>query len=197
MLELPKCIGEVGIDECGRGSLAGPVVAAAVVWDPKITHVGIRDSKKLSAKKRIEMSEFIKEHSVDYSISFINSETIDSKNILQATYDAMHDSVAKLSTKVPLLELYVDGNRFRPYNGLPHTCVVKGDDVRVDIAAASILAKVARDEYMAKHQDAAVYGWAQNSGYGTKKHIAAIQANGPCEEHRRTFISRIWNGHNA
>jgi len=197
MLDLPKCIGEVGIDECGRGSLAGPVVAAAVVWDPNITHVGIRDSKKLSAKKRIEMSEFIKEHSVDYSISFINSEIIDSKNILQATYDAMHDSVAKLSTKVPLLELYVDGNRFRPYNGLPHTCVVKGDDVRVDIAAASILAKVARDEYMAKHKDALVYGWAQNSGYGTKKHIAAIQENGPCEEHRRTFISRIWNRHNA
>lgn len=196
MLELPKNIGEVGIDECGRGSLAGPVVAAAVVWDPKITHVGIRDSKKLSAKKRIEMSEFIKKFSIDYSISFINSETIDSKNILQATYDAMHDSVAKLS-KVHLHELYVDGNRFRPYNGLTHTCVVKGDDVRVDIAAASILAKVARDEYMAEHKHAAVYGWAQNSGYGTKKHIEAIQENGPCEEHRRTFITRIWNGDNV
>ena len=192
MLELPKCIGEVGIDECGRGSLAGPVVAAAVVWDPKITHVGIRDSKKLSSKKRDEMSEFIKEHSIDYSISFINSETIDTKNILQATYDAMHDSVAKLST-VPLLELYVDGNRFRSYEGLPHTCVVKGDDVRVDIAAASILAKVSRDEYMAEHKDAPVYGWARNSGYGTKQHREAIQQNGPCEEHRKTFISRIWN----
>lgn len=192
VLELPKCIGEVGIDECGRGSLAGPVVAAAVVWDPKIVHEKIRDSKKLSSKKRNEMSEFIKEHSIDYSISFINSETIDSKNILQATYDAMHDSVAKLS-KVPLLKLYVDGNRFRSYEGLPHTCVVKGDDVRVDIAAASILAKVARDKYMATHKHASVYGWAQNSGYGTKKHIEAIQENGPCEEHRKTFISRIWN----
>jgi ribonuclease HII len=192
MLELPKCVGEVGIDECGRGSLAGPVVAAAVVWDPKITHVGIRDSKKLSAKKRNEMSEFIKENAIDYSISFINSETIDSKNILQATYDAMHDSIAKLS-KVPLVKLYVDGNRFRSYEGIPHTCVVKGDDVRVDIAAASILAKVARDEYMATHKDEMVYGWSQNSGYGTKKHIQAIKEHGPCGEHRRTFISRIWN----
>lgn len=194
MLELPKVVGEVGIDECGRGSLAGPVVAAAVVWDPNIVHEKIRDSKKLSSKKRIEMSEFIKEKAIDYSISFINSETIDLKNILQATYDAMHESVGKLCNKVPLARLYVDGNRFRPYEGIPHTCVVKGDDVRVDIAAASIIAKVARDEYMGTHQYASMYGWKQNNGYGTKKHIEAIQEHGPCQEHRRTFISKIWNG---
>ena len=199
MLELPGCIGEVGIDECGRGSLAGPVVAAAVVWDPQIPHVCIRDSKKLGPKKRKEMSEFIKEHSIAYSISFINSETIDNKNILQATYDAMHACVDKLTevhklTEVPIVRLYVDGNRFRPYEGIPHTCVVKGDNVRMDIAAASIIAKVARDEYMATHKDASLYGWDQNSGYGTKKHIETLKAIGPCEEHRRTFLTKIVDG---
>lgn len=187
MLSLPENQGEVGLDECGRGALAGPVVAAAVMWDPSCTTIdGIRDSKKLSPKRRKEMAEFIKQHAIDYTVSFVDSDVIDHKNILQATFDAMHECVSKLTTH-PVSHLFVDGNRFRAWNDVHHTCVIRGDDKRVDIAAASILAKVARDEHMASLPNAHKYEWATNKGYGTSTHIACIRQHGYSSEHRKSF----------
>ena len=184
MLEVPTAQGQVGIDECGRGCLAGPVVAAAVMWDPDTFASNnplfemIKDSKKLSAKRRKELSVFIKDHAKDHAIAFVGPDVIDAKNILQATYDAMHQCVGSL-TQQDVTALFVDGNRFRPYASIPHTCVVKGDDVRLDIAAASIISKVARDEYMERmgaSDDR--YDWTHNKGYGTQKHIRAIREHG-------------------
>jgi ribonuclease HII len=174
-----------GIDECGRGALAGPVVAAAVIWDPAVVHPDIKDSKKLSPKKRRAMAEFIKTHALGYAVAFVDVDVIDTKNILQATFDAMHECVRQLPTAVS--HLFVDGNRFRPYHDIPHTCVVQGDNLRVDIAAASILAKVARDAYMAELPQAAMYDFAKNNGYGTPQHIQAIRTHGYSDVHRKSF----------
>ena len=199
MLEVPTVNGQVGLDECGRGCLAGPVVAAAVMWDPNLflrdtclfQLEQIKDSKKLSAKRRKELSLFIKQHAHAYAISFVHPDVIDSKNILQATYDAMHDCIEQLIiAQEEVAALFIDGNRFRPFGNIPHTCVVKGDDVRLDIAAASIVAKVARDEYMeqmaAQYDDP--YDWKNNKGYGTKKHIQAIKDHGLNHKmHRMSF----------
>lgn len=174
-----------GIDECGRGALAGPVVAAAVIWDPAVVHPDIKDSKKLSPKKRRAMAEFIKTHALGYAVAFVDVHVIDTKNILQATFDAMHECVRQLPTAVS--HLFVDGNRFRPYPGVPHSCIVQGDNLRVDIAAASILAKVARDAYMAELPQAAMYDFAKNNGYGTPQHIQAIRTHGYSDAHRKSF----------
>jgi len=178
-----------GIDECGRGALAGPVVAAAVVWNPDVPPNGIKDSKKLSAKKRQELAKYIREHALDYAVSFVNSEVIDNKNILQATFDAMHDCVSQIEQRNSnrLEHLFVDGNCFRPFTNIPHTCIVQGDNVRTDIAAASILAKVSRDEHMDRLPMAVEYDFVHNKGYGTAKHLAAIQTHGLSSEHRRSF----------
>lgn len=175
-----------GLDECGRGALAGPVVAAAVVWDPAVPPNGIKDSKKLSAKKRETLAEYIRTHALDYAVAFVEPSVIDEKNILQATFDAMHECVHRLNKK-PVVELFVDGDRFRPYPGIPHTCIVQGDNLRTDIAAASILAKVARDEHMDRLPMAMEYDFAHNKGYGTAKHLQAIHSVGLSTEHRRSF----------
>lgn len=197
MLEVPVIQGEVGIDECGRGCLAGPVVASAVMWDPNMFPCDnplfehIKDSKKLSAKRRKELSVFIKEHAKDHATAFVPPDVIDAKNILQATYDAMHKAVHSLNRPQDVTALFVDGNRFRPFGNLPHTCVVKGDDIRLDIAAASILSKVARDEYMEQIGASTFddrYDWIHNKGYGTKKHLQAILQYGyDPNMHRMSF----------
>lgn len=185
----------VGCDEVGRGCLAGPVVAAVVIWNPELTndhpeygHIvsQIRDSKKISKKLRDELTEFIKSNSIDYSITFIDNVTIDSINILNATYKAMHESLDKL--KVDFDHILVDGNRFPKYKNKQHTCVVKGDDTYICIAAASILAKTARDNFMTELDSMfPEYKWKNNMGYGTKAHIDAIRDNGITKYHRISF----------
>lgn len=188
-----ECI-ECGVDEVGRGCLAGPVVAAAVIWDPSVDHPcvnDIKDSKKLSAQKRRTLAEFIKEHAKGWAVSFVDNRVIDDINILQATYKAMHECVDSLvEANHSIDHILVDGNRFKPYKDVAHTCVVKGDNTYISIAAASILAKVARDDFMvgaADEEGCDVYGWKQNMGYGTKAHMDAIRAHGFSELHRKTF----------
>lgn len=187
----------VGVDEVGRGCLSGPVVAAAVIWNPELEHEYmkyIRDSKKINKVKREMVAEFIKENAIDYSISFINNEIIDNINILNATYMAMHKALDELT--VDFEHILVDGNRFTKYNknnkNKDHTCVIKGDDTYLCIAASSIIAKVARDEYMTKLSlEYPEYKWDKNMGYGTKDHICAIKTHGLTSYHRKTFVKNI------
>lgn len=198
MLTLPETL-EVGIDECGRGCLAGPVVAAAVLWDPVWleTHKEtlerdlemIRDSKRLSLSKRKRCETFIKAHAKAWSIRYVSERVIDDRNILEATYDAMHACLDDLlyNRKVVFDRIAVDGNRFRPWNDCEYACFVGGDDARLSIAAASIIAKVSRDEYMASLPEADIYDWKANKGYGTAKHIRAIREHGFCDKHRASF----------
>lgn len=190
---------EVGVDEVARGCLLGRVYSAAVIWnkenDPDFDHPIMKDSKKLSRKKREEMFDYIKEHAIDYSISFEDSETIDTINILNATYKAMHYAISKLNISVD--KILVDGNRFKPYisnNGtlIPHKCIIDGDTKYYSIACASILAKVTHDNYIIKlcneYPDLdEKYGLLSNMGYGTKKHIDGINKYGLSKFHRRSF----------
>lgn len=181
----PDCL-EAGVDEVGRGALCGPVVAAAVVWGDEDA-LDIRDSKLLSPVRRKELAEYIKENAIDWSVSFIDNTVIDEKNILEATYDAMHHALDQLL--IPIEHILVDGNAFRPYPGVSHTSVVKGDNTYVSIAAASILAKVARDAHMAEMVASyPAYGWAKNSGYGTAQHFAALKEHGLTPLHRKSFL---------
>ncbi|MEM6806829.1 MAG: ribonuclease HII [Bacteroidota bacterium] len=177
---------EAGLDEAGRGCLAGPVVAAAVILGADFEHPDLTDSKKLSHKKRMELRPFIQEHALAWNVGMISAPRIDQVNILNATYEAMHEAVAGLGIKPQFLS--VDGNRFRPYPEIPHACIVKGDGKYLNIAAASILAKTYRDELMEMlGEEFPVYDWAQNKGYPTRTHKAAIQEHGPCKYHRRSF----------
>lgn len=178
------------LDETGFGSLIGPVVVGCVVWqEGEYDHL-INDSKKLSPVMRKKLSEYIKDNAIDYSITFIDQAKIDEVNILNANMAAMHECLDKLS--VDFNHILVDGNRFRQYRQKPHTCVVKGDATYVSIAAASILAKVARDEYINTiAQDYPQYCWDQNMGYGTKQHINAILEHGPTPFHRQSFLKNI------
>lgn len=184
---------EVGLDEVGRGCLAGPVVVAAVIWPADLKDEGIvKDSKKLSAKARAKACEYIKQNAIEYSIIFKDNHVIDEKNILQATYDAMHDALRSLDT--PFDHILVDGDKFRSYSGVPHTCIVGGDNKYLCIAAASILAKEARDTYMQEVSQAPKYipyGWNKNVGYGTAHHMEAIRKHGLSDMHRLTFCRTI------
>lgn len=179
------------LDECGRGCLAGDVYCAAVIWNPLLEdpRVGqIKDSKKLSATARRELAEFIKENAIDYCVAAVDVATIDRVNILNATMMGMHRALDGLD--IAFDHILVDGNRFKPYHKVPHTCVVKGDDTYVAIAAASILAKVARDDYMAalgREEGMSVYGWDSNAGYGTPVHMDALYKHGPSRYHRMSF----------
>lgn len=181
-------ITECGVDEAGRGALAGPVVAAAVVWPANVTHPDIKDSKKLSPARRAVMADFIKRHATRYAVAFVDHVDIDAINILQATYKAMHAAIAQVG---PIDHIIVDGNRFKPFdNATRHTCVVAGDNTYLSIAAASILAKVTRDEYMSSvlHTAHPQYDFAKHKGYGTAAHMAAIATHGPSPVHRHTFL---------
>ncbi|NLR90429.1 ribonuclease HII [Flammeovirga agarivorans] len=177
---------EAGLDEAGRGCLAGPVVAAAVILPRDFSHPDLNDSKKLSAKKRMELREVILKEAIDYKVVEVQAEEIDKINILQASFTAMHRCVDGLKEKPELL--LIDGNRFRPYKGIEHECIVKGDGKFLSIAAASILAKTHRDMLMEKlSEDYPQYGWEKNAGYPTKAHRAAIAEFGTTPWHRNSF----------
>lgn len=177
---------EAGCDEAGRGCLAGPVVAAAVILPPRVRLPGLDDSKKLSAAHRAELRPLIEEKAVAWAVAMVLPEEIDRLNILRAAFVAMHRAIAQLRTAPQ--HLLIDGNRFVPYSGIPHTCIVQGDGRFRHIAAASILAKTHRDAYMeelhARHPE---YNWAENKGYPTPDHRRAIARMGPCAHHRRSF----------
>jgi len=177
---------EAGLDEAGRGCLAGPVVAAAVIL-PKDFHDAIlTDSKQLNAKQRQQLIDVIKNYAIDYAIAEVDHETIDKINIYKASVMAMHKAVDKLQT--PPAHLLVDGNRFISYPFIQHTCIVKGDSKYFSIAAASILAKTYRDEWMKKAAEQYPgYGWERNAGYPTLEHRKAVLQLGPTEIHRKTF----------
>ncbi|MDP4290454.1 MAG: ribonuclease HII [Bacteroidota bacterium] len=177
---------EAGIDEAGRGCLAGPVVAAAVIFPPNFNDPELNDSKKLTATQREKICERIKSNAFAWAIGVIDNVLIDEINILQATYQAMHDAIDQLSQKPELL--LVDGNRFKPYPGIPFRCFIKGDGRFQSIAAASILAKTHRDALMQEmHLKYPCYGWDQNKGYPTKFHRQAIKKNGISPLHRISF----------
>jgi ribonuclease HII len=180
---------EVGIDEAGRGCLAGPVVSAAVILPKDFDYPIVRDSKKLSEKKRKEAYKIIIENALNYSISVILPEAIDKINILQATMLSMHNCLDYMEGFNHIL---VDGNYFNKYKDIPHTCVIKGDDTYYSIAAASILAKVSRDDYMKQlHNEFPKYKWESNKGYGSEEHINMIKEIGITEHHRKSFLKNI------
>lgn len=177
---------EVGCDEAGRGCLAGPVVAAAVILDPKKTIRGLNDSKKLSAFQRDKLREEIEQKSLAFGIGQCSPQEIDQWNILRCSFIAMHRALDQI--QVPFQQILVDGNRFNPYKDIPFECIVKGDARSQSIAAASILAKTYRDETMEKlHEKFPMYLWNENKGYPTNVHRAAIKMHGACEAHRHTF----------
>ncbi len=177
---------EAGCDEAGRGCLSGPVVAAAVILPESFKHEWLNDSKQLTEKQRIELRSVIEKEALSWAVSFVNNEEIDEINILQASFTAMHRAVEGLSIKPE--HLLIDGNRFRPYPGIEHTCVIKGDGKYLSIAAASILAKTYRDDFM-ERLDLLYpeYGWKKNKGYPTKKHREALVHLGNTPFHRMTF----------
>lgn len=178
---------EAGLDEAGRGCLAGPVVAAAVILPADYTHPLLNDSKQLTAKKRAILKDEIKKDAVGWAIAEVNNTEIDEINILNASFLAMHRALDQLQ-QVPEL-LLVDGNRFKPYKQIPHECIIKGDSKYLSIAAASILAKTHRDELMhdLSEKVGGDYGWSTNVGYPTKAHRKAIQAYGVTPYHRMSF----------
>ena len=180
-----------GVDEAGRGPLAGPVCAAAVILPPDLELEGLNDSKKLSEKRREALYPLICEQALAYGIAFASEQEIDELNILQATFLAMRRAVGQLGQK-PDLAL-VDGNREPDFGDIPVRTIIKGDSRSANIAAASILAKVMRDRFMLE-QDAVYpkYGFAVHKGYGTQKHYAALREFGPCPIHRRSFLKKFY-----
>ena len=175
-----------GLDEAGRGPLAGPVVAGVVILPPGFKHPLLNDSKKLSEKQRDLLRPIIEKEAVEWAISIVEPKEIDEINILQASFAAMHRCIDQLNTKPDLL--LVDGNRFIPYSNIPHECMIKGDGRFFSIAAASILAKTHRDEIMYKlHKDYPEYCWNTNKGYPTKGHRLAIASHGLSPHHRLSF----------
>jgi len=177
---------EAGVDEAGRGCYAGPVFAAAVILPKDFHHPLLNDSKQLNEKQRDLLRPIIEKESITFSVAAVDNETIDKINILQASFMAMHNAINALNI-VPQF-LLIDGNRFRPYKKIPHQCIIKGDGKYASIAAASILAKTYRDEFMQQvHQEFPQYGWNNNKGYGTATHRQAIEEYGLCRYHRKSF----------
>ena len=177
---------EVGVDEAGRGSLAGPVTAAAVILGKNFKGKNLDDSKKLSQSKRLELKKFIEKNALAYSVAFVSSYQIDKNNILNSTFEAMHKSIEGLNIEPDFI--LVDGNLFKPYRDFKFKCIIKGDQKYQNIAAASILAKTYRDEYMSNlHLKFPEYNWIKNKGYGTKFHINMITKFGRTKYHRKSF----------
>jgi ribonuclease HII len=177
---------EAGCDEAGRGCLAGPVVAAAVILPKDFKHALLDDSKKLSEAKRKKLRPIIEKEAIAWAVSFVDEREIDEINILNASFTAMHRAVDQLKKKPELL--LIDGNRFTPYPNIPAECIIKGDGKYLSIAAASVLAKTYRDEYMEKiHAEFPMYDWNKNKGYPTKAHRIGILNHGGCKYHRKTF----------
>jgi ribonuclease HII len=177
---------EAGLDEAGRGCFAGPVFAAAVVLPKEFYHPLLNDSKQLTKEERELLRPIIEQESIAFAVASVDNEEIDRINILQASYKAMHLALGKLRVSPDIL--LIDGNRFKPYKKIPFYCIVKGDEIYASIAAASVLAKTYRDDYMMQlHNEYEVYGWYNNKGYGTPAHRDAIAAHGLCKYHRRSF----------
>lgn len=177
---------EAGCDEAGRGCLAGPVVAAAVILPPKYRNKHINDSKQIPEKKRYELAEIIRRDAVAWAVAVVSHTEIDRINILNASILGMHQALDQLPV-IPQFIL-VDGNRFKKYKNIAHQCVVEGDAKYMSIAAASLLAKTHRDDLMKKYHDHYPhYGWIKNKGYATEEHRDALLAHGPCELHRKSF----------
>lgn len=177
---------EAGCDEAGRGCYAGPVYAAAVILPVDFFHPLLNDSKQLSEKQRDELRPFIEKEAIAFAVAAVDNEEIDQVNILKASFKAMHLAIDQLHKRPGLL--LIDGNRFIPYQKIPHQCFVKGDGRFASIAAASILAKTYRDEYMYRiHEEFPQYGWNRNKGYGTAVHRKAIEEHGLCCFHRKSF----------
>lgn len=177
---------EAGCDEAGRGCLAGPVFAAAVILRPGARLPGLDDSKKLNEAERDTLRTIIEKTSIAWAVGIVDHKVIDKINILNASIMAMHKAVDQLKVKPE--SLIIDGNRFHAYDGIAHTTVVKGDSKFASIAAASILAKTHRDAFiMQLHNAFPIYNWYQNKGYPTAAHRAAIIAHGPCVHHRMSF----------
>ena len=177
---------EVGTDEAGRGCLCGPVVAAAVILPEGFSHPFLNDSKQISEKKRKELRPYIEEHALAFAVSFIDQVEVDTLNVLQASITGMHRAISDL--KIEPNFIIVDGNKFKPYKDIPYKTIVKGDAKYMSIAAASVLAKTYRDDYMEKiHKEHPQYNWKKNKGYPTKEHRNAIRAFGATVYHRKTF----------
>lgn len=177
---------EAGLDEAGRGCLAGSVYAAAVILPPDYHNSLLNDSKQLTARQRYSLRQDIERDAVSWALGIVTAEEIDRLNILRASILAMHRAVDNLSVRPEAL--IVDGNRFTPYHDIPHTTIVKGDGKYLAIAAASILAKTYRDDYMQElHLEYPYYGWDHNAGYPTREHREGIAKHGPTPYHRKTF----------
>ena len=188
MLELKyhKDLIECGTDEAGRGCLAGPVTAAAVILKDDFKNKLLNDSKQLSEKNRDSLRILIEEEALCYGVSHVMMQEIDEINILNASILGMHHAISKLSQIQS--HIIVDGNKFKPYKKISHTCIVKGDSKYLSIAAASVLAKTARDAYMLKlHEEYPMYNWKKNKGYPTKEHRLAIKKYGVTKYHRNSF----------
>lgn len=183
---LNSTLTEAGCDEAGRGCLAGPVFAAAVILPHDFKNELLNDSKKLSEKQRYQLRPIIEKEAIAWAVGVVSPAEIDKINILNASFLAMHRAVTQLC---PIPEhLLIDGNRFKPYPNIPHTCIVKGDGKYLSIAAASVLAKTYRDDLMFQlHAEFPVYKWNENKGYPTKAHRSAIRQSGTTPHHRMTF----------
>lgn len=181
-----KVLIEAGCDEAGRGCYAGPVFAAAVILPKNFRHPLVKDSKQLTAEQREEARAIIEKKALSYAVAMVNETEIDEINILKASFKAMHLAIDRLQINPELL--LIDGNRFSSYPFIQHTCIVKGDSLYANIAAASILAKTHRDAYMHQlHDEFPQYNWKQNKGYGTLEHREAISKYGLCKYHRKSF----------
>jgi len=179
-------LSEAGLDEAGRGCYAGPVFAAAVILPKDFFHPLLNDSKQLKENERDQLRPVIEKESIAFAVAAVDNDEIDQVNILQASYKAIHVALDNLSM-IPEI-LLVDGNRFKSYKKIPHQCIIKGDGIYASIAAASILAKTYRDEWMQKlHIEFPQYGWDRNKGYGTLFHRQAIEEHGLCKYHRKSF----------
>lgn len=177
---------EAGCDEAGRGCLAGPVVAAAVILPENFQNELLNDSKKLTESRRKQLRPVIETEAVAHAVAFVYPEEIDKINILNASFLAMHRAVDALQKSPEFL--LIDGNRFNPHDSIPHTCIIKGDGKYLSIAAASVLAKTYRDDYMEQiATEFPHYDWYNNKGYPTRKHREGIKNYGPCKYHRQTF----------
>jgi len=183
---LYKDLSEAGLDEAGRGCYAGPVFAAAVILPKDFQHPLLNDSKQLKEAERDLLRPIIEKESIAFAVASVDNNEIDNINILQASYKAMHIALDNLSAKPEIL--LIDGNRFKAYKNIKHECIIKGDGKYASIAAASILAKTYRDEWMRKlHHEFPEYGWETNKGYGTLIHRQAIDKCGICKYHRKSF----------
>ena len=177
---------EAGCDEAGRGCLAGPVYAAAVILPKDFSHPLLNDSKQLTEEQRYELRPVVEQNALAFAVASLCNKQIDKINILKASFKSMHIAVKQLSIQPELL--LIDGNRFIKYKKIPHKCIIQGDGIYASIAAASILAKTYRDDYMKElHRKFPKYNWASNKGYATREHQEALDQYGPCKFHRKTF----------